>query len=104
MGIRTHMETMCAHEFSSWEVNLIAVPPGCLNFCPRLGRFPVGGAFCPQLHSLTLSQLPIAFSKGLNFKGLDTHQKRGPWPDLSWNSHRLRWREEAGYFLPLVRT
>lgn len=104
VGIHTHTETMCAHELSSWKLNLIAVPPGCLHFCPELGRFPAGGAFCPQLHSLTLSQPPIGCSKSLNFKGLEAHQRRGPWPDLSWNSNRLRLREEVRYSLSLFRT
>lgn len=94
----TLVGTKCTHEFSSLQVNLIAVTTRVSVFCPGQGAFPGGGAFCPQLDSLTPGQLPISFSQGLNFKGLDTHPRKGPRPDLSWNSKQ--WKLERGGGLP----
>lgn len=49
----THMRIMCTYEAGSLKLNLIAISTRVSVFHPGQGRFPVGGAFCPQLDSLT---------------------------------------------------
>ena len=83
-------------------MNLIAITTRVSIFHPGQGRFPVGGAFCPQLDSLTPGQLPISFSQVLNFKGLDTHRRKGPWPDRSWNSEQSKVERGEGQPSPFV--
>lgn len=83
-------------------MSLIAITSRVSIFHPGQGRFPVGGAFCPQLDSLTPGQLPISFSQDLNFKGLDTHWRKGPWPDRSWNSEQCKVERGEGQPSPSV--
>lgn len=78
------------------------------NFCPGHSRFPVGGAFCPQLDSLTPGQPPIGVSQDLNFKeqqggvaggrGGGAVEKGIPDPASLGTQNNLRLGEAAGYF------
>ena len=86
---------MCTYEAGSLKLNLIAISTRVSVFHPGQGRFPVGGAFCPQLDSLTPGL--SAFFRIRTSKGWTLGERD---PDLTslgkQNSLRLK-EEEDGY-------
>lgn len=73
-----NLRTGSTQEF---QVNLAAAKLCSLS---RKRSSPAGGAFCPQPASLTPG-CPRTY-QALNFKELDAHPRRGPWPDPCRNS------------------